>query len=166
MDRGKALDGSEGRGEVLKLAAAAAQGPADAAAGAAAFQAPRPGQPSGPTAQIDVVSYGAGPCGRGDWTAAIRRAIDDAARAKGGTVLFPTGTHSCNRPLTADRSVGVRLLGMGTETVSAEPVATLRYEGDAREPGVAVVGKGAPGSSSRAAVQALDARLRRLESAS
>jgi hypothetical protein len=117
----------EARREVLKLAAAAALGVAGGV-GATAFQAPR-GAPSRPSGQFDVVSYGADGTGATDSTAAIQRAIDDAARARGGVVLFPTGTYACRRPLSADRSVGVRLRGMGTETVSAERVATLRYEG-------------------------------------
>lgn len=121
----------EGRREVLKLAAAAALGAAGAA-GAAAFQASRPPPQSQPPGQFDVVSYGADASGTSDSTAAIQRAIDDAARAGGGTVFFPAGTYACSRPLNADRSAGVQLLGMGAETVSAERVATLRYEGGGR----------------------------------
>jgi Pectate lyase superfamily protein len=120
----------EGRREVLKLAAAAALGAAGAA-GVSAFHVPsspsRPARQS--TSQFDVVGYGADSSGKRDSTAAIQRAIDDAARARGGVVLFPTGTYACRLPLLADRSTGVRLQGMGTETISAERVATLRYTG-------------------------------------
>jgi hypothetical protein len=120
----------EGRREVLKLAAAAALGAAGAAS-VAAFHMPaadsRP--PAQQSSQFDVVAYGADPGGKRDSTAAIQRAIDDAARARGGVVLFPTGTYACRQTLLADRSTGVRLQGVGTETINAERVATLRYEG-------------------------------------
>jgi hypothetical protein len=120
----------EGRREVLKLAAAAALGAASAASVSAFHMPAAQSRPSGqPTGQFDVVGYGADATGRRDSTAAIQRAIDDAARARGGVVAFPAGTYTCHQPLLADRSTGVRLQGIGTETIDAERVATLRYEG-------------------------------------
>jgi hypothetical protein len=121
----------ERRREVLKLGVAAALG-AVGAAGASAFRgAAAPGRPASQSgvAMYDVVGYGADATGANDSTAAIQRAIDDAARAGGGVVLFPAGTYTCRRQLTADRSTGVRLLGTGTETVDAARTATIRYEG-------------------------------------
>ena len=102
----------EARRDVLKLAAAAALGAAGAA-GAAAFSAPRMQSPqrSRSVGDFDVVAYGADSSGTRDSTASIQRAIEDAARIRGGIVLFPAGTYVCGGPLVADRSIGVQQIG-------------------------------------------------------
>src|SRR5579875_1484880 len=51
--------------------------------------------PSGPPGVFDVRAYGATGDGKTVDTPAVNRAIDAAAAAGGGTVLFPAGTYLC-----------------------------------------------------------------------
>ncbi len=85
-----------------------------------------------PAAEFDVRAYGATGDGRTLDTAAINRAIDAAAAAGGGTVVFPAGTY-------ASYSIHLRshvalMLGPGSTLLAAEPSADLTAGYDAPEP--------------------------------
>jgi polygalacturonase len=85
-----------------------------------------------PAAEFDVRAYGATGDGRTLDTAAINRAIDAAAAAGGGSVVFPAGTY-------ASYSIHLRshvalVLGPGSTLLAAEPSADLATGYDAPEP--------------------------------
>ncbi|GAA2750541.1 glycosyl hydrolase family 28-related protein [Kitasatospora cinereorecta] len=105
-------------GAVAGLAGAAAATVAGAQQAAAATGGPD---------WFDVKLYGAAGDGLQDDTAAVQRAIDDAAKA-GGTVYFPAGTYpvspTAGAPALTVGGNGVRLVGAGSKA------STLVKRGD------------------------------------
>ena len=85
-----------------------------------------------PTGQFNVRSFGAKGDGTTPDTAAINQAIDAAATAGGGTVVFPAGNYlSFSIHLKSHVAL---YLDMGATIVAAEPPADLSSGYDAPEP--------------------------------
>src|SRR5882672_2985960 len=85
-----------------------------------------------PTGQFNVRSYGAKGDGDALDTAAINQAIEAAAAAGGGTVVFPAGNYlSFSIHLKSHVAL---YLDMGATIVAAEPSADLSVGYDAPEP--------------------------------
>jgi polygalacturonase len=117
----------------LALAALAALAAAGAAAEPAAppFPMQRPELPRIPEASFDVRDYGAQP--GADASAAIRRALEAASAAGGGTVRIPSGRWQSG-PIELPSRTGLRVEAGATLLFSAEPSDYLpavptRFEG-------------------------------------
>src|SRR5436305_6234848 len=86
--------------------------------------------PSPPTDNFNVRSFGAAGDGRTIDTPSINRAIDAASAAGGGTVVFPSGSYLCYS-IHLKSKVSL-YLGPGATIVAAEASAGTGY--DAPEP--------------------------------
>ncbi len=68
---------------------------------------PTPPLPSPSGRVFSVTSYGAAGNGTSDDSAALQRALSDAAKV-GGTVYLPAGAYACPTPVTLPSGVGIR----------------------------------------------------------
>ena len=78
-----------------------------------------------PSRDVTQRPFGAAGDGERDDTAAIQRAIDDAAQRGGGTVVLPPGRYLVSRPLTIDSSQ-IQIIGTPGRTVLTKKTPT-RY---------------------------------------
>ncbi|HWC12707.1 MAG TPA: glycosyl hydrolase family 28-related protein [Acidimicrobiales bacterium] len=105
-------------------------------------QAPASDPSEAPSSWANVQTFGATPDDDVDDTAAIQKAIDSKRfpaedyKVKGGTVFFPKGHYKVEKPLVADRSVSLTLLGEGGQVAGFEnpPASLLTYTGAGSEP--------------------------------
>lgn len=105
-------------------------------------QAPPSESPEVPSSWANVQAFGATPDDDVDDTAAIQKAIDSKRlpaedyMVKGGTVFFPKGHYKVEKPLAADRSVSLTLLGEGGQVAGFEnpPASLLTYTGAGSAP--------------------------------
>ena len=90
-----------------------------------------------PSSWANVQRFGAIPDDDVDDSAAIQRAIDSKRfpaedyEVKGGTVFFPKGHYKVEKPLVADRSISLILLGEGGQVAGFEnpPASLMTYTG-------------------------------------
>jgi hypothetical protein len=90
-----------------------------------------------PSSWANVQTFGATPDDDVDDSEAIQNAIDSKRfpaedyKVKGGTVFFPKGHYKVERPLSADRSISLVLLGEGSQVAGFEnpPASLLTYTG-------------------------------------
>jgi polygalacturonase len=86
-----------------------------------------PAAPAQPQPVFDVREYGAKGDGKSMDTPAINRAIEAAANAGGGTVVFPAGTYLCYSIHL--KSKVALALGMGCTILAADPPSQNKPEG-------------------------------------
>lgn len=105
-------------------------------------EAPSAGSTDAPSSWANVQAFGATPDDDVDDTAAIQKAIDSKRlpaedyKVKGGTVFFPKGHYKVEKPLNADRSTSLVLLGEGGQVAGFEnpPASLMTYTGSGSGP--------------------------------